>query len=91
MKADGCDLVEGLGESVNLDWSGDVDKNDRKLQQLYKHYSERLDFIRTLGMDNRRNSIVQDLNAIVKDIEDVSYISTSKFLRFKPVCTCTVL
>ena len=36
MKADGCDLVEGLGESVNLDWSGDVDKNDGK--RLYKHY-----------------------------------------------------
>ena len=44
----------------------------------YKHYRERLDFIGTLGMDDRSNSIVQ---AVVKDIEDVSYISTSKFLK----------
>ena len=81
VKADGCDLVEGLGESVNLVWSGDVDKNDGKLQRLYKCYREQLDFIGTLGMDDRSNSIVQDLKAVVKDIEDdVSYISTSKLL-----------
>ena len=54
VKADGCDLVEGLGESVNLVWSGNV---DRKLR-LYKRYREQLDFIGTLGMDNRSNSIV---------------------------------
>ena len=81
VKADGCDLVEGLGESVNLVWSGDVDKNDGKLQRLYKRYREQLDFIGTLGMDDRSNSIIQDLKAVVKDIEDdVSHISTSKLL-----------
>ena len=32
-------------------------------------------------MDDRSNSVVQDLNAVIKDIEDdVSYISTSKLL-----------
>ena len=36
-------------------------------------------YIGALGMKERRNSIVQDLKSIVKDIEDVSYISTSKF------------
>ena len=47
----------------------------------YKRYREQLDFIGILGMDDRSNSIVQDLNAVVKDIEDdVSYISTSKLL-----------
>ena len=59
--------MEGLGESVNLIWSGDVDKNDGKLR-LYKRYREQLDFIGTLGMDDRSNSIIQDLNAVVKDI-----------------------
>ena len=43
-----------------------------------------------MGMDDRSNSIVQDLNAVVKDIEDVSYISTSKFLNLQ-FCTCTCI
>lgn len=83
VKADGCDLVEGLGESVNLDWSGDVDMNDGKLHQLYKHYRERLNFIGSLGIKERRNTILQDLNAIIKDIEDVSFISTSKVSKMQ--------
>ena len=39
-------------------------------------------------MKERRNSIVQDLKSIVKDIEDVSYISTSKLHYI--VCVRTV-
>ena len=35
-------------------------------------------YIGALGMKERRNSIVQDLKSIVKDIKDVSYISTNK-------------
>lgn len=29
-KADGTDLVSGLGESIRGEWSGDVDLNDGK-------------------------------------------------------------
>lgn len=34
LKMDGCDLVEGLGESVDQMWSGDVDLADGALQEL---------------------------------------------------------
>ena len=50
IKTDGCDLIEGLGESTRLDWSGDIDMNDGELQKLYKAYRERLDLIDGLGL-----------------------------------------
>ena len=40
LKADGCDLVKGLKESVKLQWSGDVDLNDGCLQKQYDEYKE---------------------------------------------------
>ena len=42
IKADGCDLVSSLEESVRLEWNGDVDFGDGKLQQLFKSYHQRL-------------------------------------------------
>ncbi len=38
IKGDAVDLVEGLGESVRGEWSGDVDLHDGKLQQLFQQY-----------------------------------------------------
>ena len=35
IKADGADLLSGLGESVKGEWSGDIDLNDGSIQQLY--------------------------------------------------------
>lgn len=35
VKADGVDLVPGLGESMRREWSGDVDLNDGSLQEQY--------------------------------------------------------
>ena len=32
IKADGCDVLPGLGESVSGIWSGDVDHNNGALQ-----------------------------------------------------------
>ena len=81
IKADGCDLVEGLGESTKLDWSGDVDKNDGKLQEMFKSYRARLDFISGLGKKNRRELavIVQDLSQCTRDVkEDISFVSTGE-------------
>ena len=67
VKADGCDILKGLGESVNLDWSGDVDMNDGKLQE-YSRYKERLAFIEALGKRNKSDITVRDLNTVAKDI-----------------------
>ena len=81
VKADECDLVEGLGESTNLTWSGDVDMNNEKLQAMYKTYRERLDFTSKLGL-NRSDlaAIVKDLDVCIKDVqEDICFVGTGVF------------
>lgn len=50
VKADGVDLVPGVGKSMR-EWSGDVDLNDGSLQEQYNAYIQRLDFIKNLGLD----------------------------------------
>ena len=49
IKADGCDIVSGLHESVQLEWSGDVDLNDKVVQERYRKYISRLQVIDHLG------------------------------------------
>ena len=51
IKADGCDLVEALGESVNGDWSGDVDLNDGEVARQHSEYTDRLSHIEDLCTD----------------------------------------
>lgn len=67
IKADGVDVVKGLCESVNGVWSGDVDLNDKKLQELYRDVSERVTFIGKIGIDNRKDveTILSDLKAVL--------------------------
>ena len=40
IKADGVDVLPGLGESMRMEWSGDVDLNDGALQR--QHSATRL-------------------------------------------------
>ena len=42
IKADGVDVMAGLGESVRKEWSGDVDLNDGKVNQIHDAYLSRL-------------------------------------------------
>ena len=53
IKADGCDLKKGLCESTRGVWSGDVRLDDGRLQQLYRDYQDKLDFIKAVGVDSR--------------------------------------
>ena len=54
IKADGVDVVAGLGESLRLQWSGYVDLCDGELQTQYQLYRNRLaspcfNFISSVG------------------------------------------
>ena len=51
LKGDGCDLVAGLGESIRLEWSGNVDLNTGSLQQLYQSYRSLLNLVASLTPD----------------------------------------
>ena len=50
IKADGCDIVPGLCESVQRKWSGDVDLNNGELQANYQFYTSKLDFVSGLAL-----------------------------------------
>lgn len=47
----GCDLVSGLSELTRMEWMGDVDLNDGKLQTQYAAYMKRHDFLETLKVE----------------------------------------
>ena len=74
VKADGCDLIVALGESVNGDWSGDVDLNDGDLAEQHSEYLARVSHIEELCKDlTNREECSSELNGeLCKDIEFVS-------------------
>ena len=78
IKADGANIVEGLGESTHQKWTGDVDLCDGELQKSYKEYIDRLSFVSGIGLDKRncKNKIEEDLHsaiiAIKKDLDFVT-------------------
>ena len=57
IKADGCDILPGLGESVRGIWSGDVDHNNGDLQRQYTAYQERLKSIAGIQMAHSSDHI----------------------------------
>lgn len=70
IKGDGCDIVPGLCESVELKWSGDVDLDDGQVQNAYQHYKSKLDFVSGLGLGGRqgRTTIQDDLKNLYQQI-----------------------
>lgn len=70
IKGDGCDLVEGLAESTQKVWSGDVDLVDGELQKSYDTYIKRLDFSSKIGLPPRhhREAICADLKSILDQL-----------------------
>ena len=70
IKGDGCDIVAGLCESLQLKWSGDIDLNDGKVQSDYELYKSRLDFVSGLGLGTRQNrsTIHEDLSTLHKQL-----------------------
>ena len=73
IKGDGCDLVEGLGESK---WSRDVDLADGKLQKSYNAYQQKLQFAAQIGLPprNRRSDELEDLQEVLTLLEQSSEI-----------------
>ncbi len=45
IKGDGVDIQKGLCESVRGEWSGDVDLNDGKLQEMFTKYRKHVEWI----------------------------------------------
>ena len=79
VKADGCDLVSGLAESVSEIWHGDVDLNNGELEAHYTAYQSCLQDIRNLTMAiyPDRLGLCQQLASSIHDIEnDLEFLHT---------------
>lgn len=81
VKADGCDVVSGLEESVKLEWNGDADYGSSAVEKLYIIYRSRLDSINGLVSDvplvepDRRHTLIVALKCEYNSLcDDVNFI-----------------
>lgn len=61
VKGDGCDLNQGLCESVQGLCSGDVDLNDGSLEKEFYTYKQHLSDIGEIGMKGSNEQLKSDL------------------------------
>ena len=80
VKADGCDLVAGLAESMKGLWSGDIDLDDGDLQEQLKQYNDRLLSIQDLKFSDCTvlTSNLQSQFLLLK--KDLEFLRQSKCL-----------
>ena len=77
IKADGCDVVKSLEESLRYEWKGDVDLGHGECQRLHREYLDRLQSLTSLTSDifvsEGRQHVVSCLQSlkcrIVKDLD----------------------
>ena len=93
IKGDGCDIVPGLCELVQLKWSGDVDLNDGKVQNDYKLYKSKLDFMSGLGLGSRqeRSTNQADLKVVYQQIRSDNEFATKGTLNLMLNASCLEL
>ena len=71
-------MVKGLKESTKLQWSGDVDLNDGKLQKEYEEYVSRLESVKKAGLvPECASNELHPVRHILEDVtKDLQYIQT---------------
>lgn len=57
IKADGCDIVSGLEESLRNEWNGDVDLGTGELQKMYDGYVKRLKRIQCVATMSAQDAL----------------------------------
>ena len=82
IKGDGTDVVKGLWESVSGQWSGDVDLNDGRLNDLYKNHRDRIAWVKRIGLNNSTlNQIKTDLaKALDDNSTDLTFVTSGVLL-----------
>lgn len=77
-------MLSGLSESLKGIWSGDVDLNDGKLQDQYKRYSDRLSFIKKIGLDDweTKVALVKNMDVCTKEIlDDITFVAKGTYIH----------
>ena len=85
IKADGCDIVSGLEESLRLEWNGDVDFGTSEVQLLYSLYRRRLELLDKIACDksvqSKRQLLVQTLHQEQSTLHtDIKFIAESEII-----------
>lgn len=81
LKADGVDVLPGLGESVRKEWSGDVDLGYGHVKDMHDAYLKRLEFVKQIGLVSSLEQSKEDLKHFEFEIEE-----DLTFLVF--ICNC---
>ena len=81
IKADACDVLPGIQESVNHKWAGDVDLNDGAVLSASEVYHSVLDKVSTFGLGKRRERclVADDVSFLKAKIQ--SYISSLEKIK----------
>ena len=88
IKADACDLRQGLKESMRHEWSGDCDLGDGKLDALYKEYTSRRNFYQGLGLKNRKANLHDDLSKVISALDkDLKFLQDGEKEAYKSYST----
>ena len=75
LKADAIDVVSRIYKSIDLEWSGDADLNDRKVQRMRIMYLNRLTFIANIGI--QREHLDELLSTVETEMEeDLTFLSS---------------
>ncbi len=86
IKADGVDVVPGLSESVKLEWSGDVDLNDRVVEKMHAMYMKRLKFIEHAGVSRDLIVVCHDLQQLQKNLcDDLEFVHQGNVYMYNTV------
>lgn len=97
MKADGCDIVSGLEESLRNEWNGDVDLGTGELQMMYQKYLDRLKRISSMVTSDVQDALCVLLQEKIDLAEDLQFALQGKSVQLTltissqglPCCTNT--
>ena len=79
VKADGVDVLHGLGESVRKQWSGDVDLGDGQVKRMHEAYLKRLQFAKQIGLSCSLEQSKEDFMHLVAELEEDLHFLSSGF------------
>ena len=76
-------------ESTTLQWNGDVDLNDGKLQDQYKAYRKRLDFVETIDLNGEGSDVACELTTASRELlNDLDFIHSGT--EYKLIVLCCI-
>ena len=79
IKADGCDVIASLEESMDLAWNGDVDLGDGECQQLHNEYLLRQSELQHLTLTSLEKDAIKRSVLCLKNVhrgisEDLEFV-----------------